>query len=128
MQLLPADQVELIAGLPVVLIDKDTGFGLQWAETGPLFRLPGYQDINEYVQTLLLTNSRAASLDSLFLALAEQTFPGSGSGFIDQLHLLGLSALVYTIDTEPDWLFYSSLGADGMYTNNIPLGLMLEGE
>ena len=128
LQLLTAEQVEAVTGLPVVLIDKDAGFGLQWAEIGPFFRLPAYPLINEYIQTLLQTDALAASLDSLFLGQAEQTLPGSGSDFINQLHLLGLSVLVYTIDTEPEWLFYSSLGADGIYTNNIPLGLMLEGQ
>ena len=128
LQLLPAEQIEAITDLPVTLIDKNAGFNLQWAEIGLLFRLPGYVDINEYLQTILQTSSQAASLDSLFLGQAELTLPGSGRAFIDYLHLLGLSALVYTIDTEPDWLFYSSLGADGIYTNDIPLGLMLEGQ
>ncbi len=128
LQLLPPEQVEAITGLPVTLIDKINGLNLQWAEIGSLFRLPGYQDISEYVQTLLLIDSRAASLDSLILAQAEQAQPGSGSDFIDLLHSLGLSALVYTIDLEPDWLFFSSLGADGIYTNDIPLGLILEGQ
>ncbi len=36
--------------------------------------------------------------------------------------------MVYTNDTETDWLFYSSLGAEGIYTNNIHLGLNLEGK
>ncbi len=128
LQLLSPEEIEAITGLEVNLIDKDAGFGLQWAEIGLFFRLPGYFDAGEYVWALMQTQSRAASLESVFLAQAEETFPGSASLFIDQLHQLGLSALVYTVDTAPEWLFFSSLGADGIYTNDIPMGLMLEGQ
>lgn len=128
LQLLPIEQVEALTGLPVTLIDKDAGLNIQWAEIGPFFRLPGYQDISEYFQALFQTNSRSASIDSLFLGQAELSLPGSGREFIDQLHSFGLSVLVYTVDTENDWLFLSGLGADGIYTNNIPLGLTLEGQ
>jgi len=126
-QLLPADQIELISELPVTLIDKDTGFDLQWAEIGSLFRLPGYQDLNNFIQVLLQTNSQAVNLDSMLLAQMEQSIPESSILFIDKLHLLGMSVLVYTVDTEPEFLFFSNLGVDGIFTNNIQLGLELEG-
>ena len=42
LQFLSAEQVFAATGLPVTLIDKDVGLGLQWAEIGPFFRLPAY--------------------------------------------------------------------------------------
>src|SRR5260221_14347932 len=43
LQLLPPSQVEKITGFPVtIMTNKKNSLGLQWAEIGPVFRLPGY--------------------------------------------------------------------------------------
>ena len=126
LQLLTEEEVEQFTGFEVTPIDKDAGFGLEWGEIDSLFRLPIYGGLDKYIQVLIDTNAHSASIDSLLLGQAEQIQPGSAAQFIEQLKLLGLNSLVYTIDTEAEWQFFSSIGIDGIYTNDIPLGLLLQ--
>ena len=126
LQLLTEEQIEQFTGFEVTPIDKDAGFGLEWGEIDSFFRLPIYGGLDKYIQVLIDTNAHSASIDSLLLGQAEQIQPGSAAQFIEQLKLLGLNSLVYTIDTEAEWQFFSSMGIDGIYTNDIPLGLLQE--
>ena len=127
LQLLSPEQVEAITGLPVTLIDKNAGFGLQWAETGAFFRLPGYSSIEEFINVAYATGATLVTLDKLIPLQAEVAQPGSAALLVGQLHALGFNVTSYTVDTEPEWLFMSTIGIDAMYTNNIPMGLSLEG-
>ncbi|WP_455208398.1 glycerophosphodiester phosphodiesterase [Kaarinaea lacus] len=127
LQLLSPEQVEAITGLPVTLIDKNAGFGLQWAETGVFFRLPGYSSIEEYINVAYATGATLVTLDKLIPFQAEVTQPGSAALLIGQLHALGFNVTTYTVDTEAEWMFMSTIGIDAIYTNNIPMGLSLEG-
>jgi glycerophosphoryl diester phosphodiesterase len=126
LQLLTPEEVEAITGLPVTLIDKNAGFGLQWAETGVFFRLPGYNSFEQYLNVALATGARLVTLDKLIFGQMEQLQPGSSALLIDQLHLLGLNVTTYTVDTEAEWLFMTAIGVDAIYTNDIPMGLMFE--
>ncbi|MCI0504561.1 MAG: glycerophosphodiester phosphodiesterase [Gammaproteobacteria bacterium] len=127
LQLLSEEQVEEITGLPVTLIDKADGFGLQWAEIGVFFRLPGYTSIDEYINVALALGAQLVTLDKLIPALLDSMQPGGAVLLVGQIHSLGLNATVYTVDTETEWLFMSEIGIDGIYTNDIPMGLSLEG-
>lgn len=127
LQFLSPEVITQLTGLPVIPIAKSAGFGLNWAEIGFLFRLPGYESINQYVG---VTSALAqfATLDKDFVFQLEQTQPGSAMQLIGFLHQLGLLVTVYTVDTEAEWLFLAAIGVDGIYSNNIPLGLALQGE
>lgn len=125
-QFLAQEQVEAITGLPVVPIDKSAGFGLQWAETGPLYRLPGYASITQYILTAHLLGVRIVTLDQQYLALAEQTQPGSATALIEQLKTMGMIVTSYTVETQAQWLFLEGLGIDGIFTNDVPMGVSLQ--
>jgi len=127
LQFLDPDTVEDLTGLPVTIIDKDD-FGLTWAEIGPVFRLPGYASIEEFVGVALALGARSIAVDFLFLAQAEQTQPGSGVAFVESIHGLGMSVMVFTLNTVEEWFFMGSLGVDGIFIDDIPLGLELQGE
>ena len=127
LQLLSPEEVEAITGLPVTLIDKNTGFGLQWAETGVFFRLPGYRSMMEFISVAIATDSRLVTLDKLIPNQLELAQPGGAKLLVAELHSYGFTVTSYTVDTEPEWLFMSAIGIDGIYTNNIPMGLLLEG-
>jgi glycerophosphoryl diester phosphodiesterase len=125
LQFLDPATIEAVTGLPVTVIDKDD-FGLTWADIGPVFRLPGYASFEEFVGVALALGSRSISLDIQFLGLAEQTQPGSGAVLIDTVHGLGMSVVVFTLNTAEEWAFVESLGADGIYIDDISLGLELQ--
>jgi glycerophosphoryl diester phosphodiesterase len=127
LQLLSPEQIEAITGLPVNLIEKNAGFGLQWAEIGVFFRLPGYTSIEEYVNVAYALGATLVTLDKLIPLQAEVAQPGGAAMLVGLLHQYGFNVTAYTVDTEPEWMFMSSIGIDGIYTNNIPMGLSLEG-
>ena len=116
----------MATGLPVAIISKND-FGLEWAEIGPLFRLPGYEDLAQFIGISLEVGSRGVALDALILFQAEQSLPGGASLIVDTLHLLGLPVMTYTLNTAGEWFAATSWGVDGIITDDIPLGLMLQG-
>jgi len=127
LQALTPEQLESITGLPVTLLDKDVGFGLQWVEVGPVYRVPIYESIHEYVATLVALESRAATLDKDALLQMEMMSAGSAALLISQLHNIEISSLAYTVNDEQEWLFLTSIGVDGFYTDEVLMGLSLEG-
>ncbi len=127
LQLLSPEEVEAITGLTVTLSDKNAGFGLQWAETGLFFRLPGYRSIMEFIDVAFATNSQLVTLDKLIPAQLELEELGSAKSLVAELHSHGFNVTTYTVDNESEWLFMSTIGIDGIYTNNIPMGVLLEG-
>ncbi|UCG38856.1 MAG: glycerophosphodiester phosphodiesterase [bacterium] len=127
LQLLPPEVIEELTGMEVTLIDKDAGFGLQWGEIGPLYRLPGYTAIDQYAFTMVAVGARSASLDKRILLQMADVNPAYAAAFTGQLHGMNIAVLVHTIENEAQWEILEALGVDGMYVNDIPLGLTLEG-
>lgn len=125
-QFLPSEVVEVVTGLPVTIIPKDD-FGLEWAEIGPVFRLPGYESIEQFIEVSLMLGSRGVALDSLVLFQAEMSQPGSGAFLVGAMQMAGLTVMTYTLNTEAEWLFAESLGVDAIISDNIPLGLAEQG-
>lgn len=125
LQFLDPATIEAVTGLPVTVIDKDD-FGLTWAEIGPAFRLPGYASFEEFVGVAFALGSRSITLDIEFLGLAEQTQPGSAAVLVDTIHGFGMGVMVFTLNTAEEWLFVESLGVDGIYIDDIGLGLELQ--
>lgn len=100
LQLLSEAEIEAILGVEVTPIEKKgTKLGLQWAEIGDVYRLPGYSSVEQYLATAkaqstdpeLNVNARALSVDLLFLGQVEQNSPGAGAAFVHSAHELDLS-------------------------------------
>jgi glycerophosphoryl diester phosphodiesterase len=119
LQLLSPDEVEALLGLPVTVIDKGLDLGLQWAEIGPLFRLPGYGSVAELIGTAFVTAARVVEADLFLLASA-------GPALVDALHGLGLTLFGFTAGDAATWCFMQSLGVDAIYTDDVPLGVALQ--
>ena len=128
LQLLSPAQLQAITGMPVTTINKQPVFGLQWVEIGPIYRLPLYESPYQYVNTLVALQSRGAVLDKAVLARMEQASAGAGMALVAQLHNIGIDSIVYTVNAQQEWQFLTALGVDGIYTDNIPMGLLLEGQ
>ena len=116
LQFLTAAELKKFFGLPVTLIDKKLDLGLQWAEIGPIYRLPGYRSIAEVLRTAAVTGVRVVEADLFFLSTA-------GAPFVDALHEFGLKALGFTATDPQEWFFLESLGLDGIYVDDIPFGV-----
>jgi len=116
LQFLNEDQIEAAVGLPVTLIDKGLDLGLQWAELGPVFRLPGYRSLSELLRTAALTGASVVEADLLLLHSA-------GAPLIEALHAAGLKVFGFTVNSESDWDFFEGLAVDGIYTNDVPMGV-----
>lgn len=116
LQFLTKEEVEAILHLTVTPIDKENDLGLQWAEIGGVFRLPGYRSVAELVQTAAFTYVAAVEADLLLLH-------STGAPLVQILRAVGLKVFGWTANDEDDWDFLASLGVDGIYVNNVPLGV-----
>lgn len=125
LQFLTAAQVTSVTGLPVTIINKRISLGLTWAEIGPVFRLPGYASVEQFLIAGIVTAVRVVGAEMDFLGAAEQQQPGSGVGFVGAAHSLGMRAFGDPANTPADWNFFASMGMDAIYTT-IPMGLKLQ--
>jgi glycerophosphoryl diester phosphodiesterase len=114
LQFLTAEQIEAQLGLPVTMIGKRLDLGLQWAEIGPIFRLPGYRAIDEVFSTAFITGVRVIEADLFFLA-------SGGAAFVEAVQAFGLKIFGFTVNTEEEFLFLQGLGVDGIYRNDAEL-------
>jgi glycerophosphoryl diester phosphodiesterase len=110
---------KLLGDVSVTLIDKHPDLGLQWAEIGSILRLPGYRSIEELIVTAAVVGARVVEADLILLGSA-------GPPLVDLLHSAGLKVFGYTANDATEWLLLESLGVDGIYTNDIPLGVELQ--
>jgi glycerophosphoryl diester phosphodiesterase len=108
-----------LGDLSVTPIDKQPDFGLRWAEIGSILRLPGYRSVQEMIATAALVDARLVEADLILLG-------SLGAPLVDLLHSVGLKVLGYTVDDAAEWQLLESLGVDGIYTNDVPLGVELE--
>jgi len=125
LQLLTPEQVTAITGLPVTIIEKRISLGLTWAEIGPVFRLPGYASVQQFLATGIATRARILGGELDFFGPAEQQQPGSGAVFVGAAHALGFRVYADPARTEADWNFFALLGVDAIYSD-IPLGVRLQ--
>jgi glycerophosphoryl diester phosphodiesterase len=116
LQFLSAAEVEALLGYPVSLINKKLDLGLQWAEIGPIFRLPGYRSVDEAIAIALTVQARLVEADLFFLQSA-------GAPFVNAVHGFGLKTLGFTATNAAEWDFLESLGLDGIYSNDVPFGV-----
>jgi glycerophosphoryl diester phosphodiesterase len=125
LQLLTPDEIQAITGLPVTIIQKNNSLGLQWADIGQIYRLPGYTDPLQFLGTGLALHVRIVGGEMDFLGPAEQRHPGSGSAFVAAAHSLGLRAFADPANSPDDWNFFAGLGVDAIYST-IPMGVQLQ--
>jgi glycerophosphoryl diester phosphodiesterase len=125
LQLLSPAQIQAVTGLPVTLINKKISLGLQWAEIGPVFRLPGYASVQQFLVTGIVLQARIVGGEMDFFGPAEQQQPGSGAAFVAAAHSLGLRVFADPANTEADWNFFAPMGFDAIYST-IPMGLELQ--
>ena len=116
LQFLTAEEIEARLGLPVTLVDKDIDVGLQWAEIGGIFRLPGYRSVRQLLATAAATGVGVIEADLDLLR-------ARGPGLVNGLHAHGLKVFGFTATTPGEWFFLASLGLDGIYTNDVPFGV-----
>jgi glycerophosphoryl diester phosphodiesterase len=116
LQVLGQAEIEERFDTTVTVIEKEHGLGLTWAEIGTIFRLPGYRSPEELLGTALAVEARVVELDYFLLE-------ASGEALVPALHALGLEVLGFTVDHARQWKFLESLDVDGIYTNDIRLGL-----
>lgn len=121
LQLLTPAEAEQVTGLPVTVIDKSAGFGLVWAEVGPIYRLPGYVSVDQFLGVALALGCRGVDLDLLLLAQAEQAQPGAGAFLVASVQSLGLEVLGATATTPEEYEFLANQGLDGIYSDLIDL-------
>ena len=121
--LTPEEVKEAVKGelgeVSVTLIDKHLDLGLQWAEIGRVFRLPGYRSIEELIVTTAVVGARVVEVDLFLLGSA-------GAPLVHVLHSVDLKVFGWTANNAAEWHFLQSLGVDGIYTNDIPLGVDLQ--
>ena len=125
LQLLTPQQITAITGLPVTIINKKISVGLTWAEIGPVYRLPGYNSIEQFLATGIATSCRVIGAELNFLGPAEQLQPGSGSAFVAAAHSLGFRVFADPAGSAAEWNFFASLDVDAIYST-IPLGVQLQ--
>jgi glycerophosphoryl diester phosphodiesterase len=119
LQFLTPAEVATATGLPVTLIDKKIDVGLQWAEIGQLFRLPGYRSPDEAFATAAAVGARVVEVE---LQLLEAT----GAPFVGALRQLGYQVLGFTATNPAEWSFLDSLDLDGIYVDDVPFGVANE--
>ncbi len=125
LQLLTAEQIAAITGLPVTIIDKKISLGLAWAEIGPVYRLPGYASVQQFLGAGIATRVRIVGGEMNFFGPAEQQQPGSGAAVVAAAHSLGFKVFADPAGTEAEWNFFASIGVDAVYSN-IPMGVRLQ--
>jgi glycerophosphoryl diester phosphodiesterase len=118
LQFLTAEQIQDRLRLPVTLIDKTINLGLQWAEVGLIFRLPGYRSIGELLSAAVGTGARVVEADLFLLQSA-------GAPLVEALHAFPFQLKVFgfTATTAAEWTFLQELGVDGIYTDDVELGI-----
>ncbi len=128
LQFLPQAVLESLDFTVTPIIKGVGSFDLQWAEIvdpdGIEFRLPGYTSVlPQFGGVALALEARAVVLDLLFLG---QAGPVVGAALVNLLHGLDFSVWGFTVNDAPSWFFLQSLGIDGIFIDNIPLGVTLQ--
>lgn len=125
LQFLDRETVERIFQMPVTEIDKAHGLGLRWGEIGTLHRLPGYRnELDEsFARSLLRLRDTALAVEARAVEVDVPLLAEAGRGLVQLLQAAGLKVFGFTVDEQAQWDFMEALGVDGIYTNDIPLGL-----
>ncbi len=127
LQFLTPEEVEAAVGLPVTLIDKAPEYGLQWAEIGAIFRLPGYTSPQQAIGIAHAVDAHIVSWDLLLLGQLELMQAGAAADLVDATRATGVSVFSGDVTTAEDWAFGVAAGVDALYADNVPLAVELQG-
>jgi hypothetical protein len=125
LQLLTPDQAAAATGMPVTVIQKADGLGLQWADVGYVYRLPGYSSVDEFVGIALYLEARIVGFEYDFIGPASQQ-PGALPTLLGTLQYLGLKAYADPAHDAQTFGWYGAQGFDGAYTDDIPGSLQFQ--
>lgn len=126
LQFMSAEQVEALLGLPVTLIEKEPDYGLQWAEVGPAFRVPGYTSVEQAIATAFATEAELVSYDLQLLGRLEQTAAGSAAQLVQSTLDLGFHVFAGDVSEAAHWHFGAALGVGALYVDDVPLAVSLQ--
>jgi glycerophosphoryl diester phosphodiesterase len=70
--------------------------------------------------------STVIDLDIQLLQQSELVAPGSGSLLVSALKDFGLSIWSFTVADKAGWECLSALGIDGIFIDDVPLGILLQ--
>lgn len=126
LQLLTPAQVTAATGLTVTPIQKQLNLGLQWADVGVIYRLPGYTSVQQFFQTAVVVGASIIDGEQDFIVTSEQQQPGSVAQFVGVAHALGFKAFADPAKNVQQFGYYASFGFDGAYCDDIPSSLALQ--
>jgi glycerophosphoryl diester phosphodiesterase len=126
LQLMTPAQVQANTGLTVTQIQKADGLGLQWANVGVIYRLPGYASIDQFFYAAFASGSRIVGFEKDFIGYNEQTQPGSVAQVVNAAHSMGLKAFADPAKSVQEFGWYASFGFDAAYCDDIPASLALQ--
>lgn len=126
LQFLSAEQIEAALGLPVTLIDKEPDYGLQWAEVGPAFRVPGYESAEQAIATAFATDAEIVSYDLQLLGQMEQAAAGSAGQLVRSTRDLGIHVFAGDVSEAAHWHFGAALGVGALYADDVSLAVGLQ--
>ncbi|MBI2393438.1 MAG: glycerophosphodiester phosphodiesterase [Deltaproteobacteria bacterium] len=123
LQLASKEVVEYYTGLKVTEITKGNGLGLRWAEVGPLYRLPAYDSVSHF---LGIAKFGVQSHSVLLERLVPLQAPSQAAALVAGIHGLGMKAVVWTVNSAPEWKFLASVGFDAIITDTVAEGVALQ--
>lgn len=122
-QLLDAQTLSHATGLTYIAIEKQAGFGLQWAEMGLFFRQPSYTHLEQFSFTAYLTDAMFITLDKQAANQIEQLAPAGVQLWLAELQKSGIQVITYTANSRVEWNKHMLYGADGIQSNDVPMAI-----
>ncbi len=126
LQLMKPAQVQANTGLTVTQITKADGLGLQWADVGPIYRLPGYTSVSQFFWAAKAVDAALVGVEQDFIGYSEQSQPGSVAQFVGAAHALGFKAVADPAKTAAEFAGFAAFGFDAAYCDDIPGSLALQ--
>lgn len=126
LQLLTPAQVTAATGMTVTPVQKTLNLGLQWADVGGIYRLPGYSSVSQFFYTAKVVGASIIDGEMDFIATSEQQQPGSIAQFVGAAHALGFKAYADPAKNVQQFGYFASFGFDGAYCDDIPSSLALQ--
>lgn len=123
LQLLDYDQIETVSGYAPTRLNKQTGFGLQWAEIGPLYRIPLYKNIEQAAFTAYLADTSFITVTDHLLDHIETSTQLGAQAWIEKISKTGVQIIMHAADTKREWNNARFLGIDGVQTNNVEMAI-----
>jgi glycerophosphoryl diester phosphodiesterase len=119
LQLMSPGQITSLTGLPVK-IETRTSLGLTWASAGNVLRAPLYSSYGQYLQTAALVKARVALPDANALLQG-------GATMVAGTRQYGFKIWSWTVNSSSVWNSLEALKIDGMITDDVAMGVSLQG-